>query len=160
ISTSPPVQVQYLRPPQIVQLTVFDPKTGQPMVGNKTTQPLVDLKAEVRSPLPLRPEKCRVAVNGQERPAKVTVPIQQPAPGTWIVLVKGVSLESGSAQGELKANEIHFFGSNAEGECLEAGRVNTVFQLPAEPPRVRILEPMDNVVVKDPELLVSIWIQS
>jgi WD40 repeat protein len=150
LSTSPPLQVRYLRPPHIVRLTAPE----------KTTKPILDLEAEVRSPLPLRPETVKVEVNGRERPAKVVIREGQPAPGTWTVVLSEVPLEPGSAKWEAKPNELRLRLSNAEAECPEPGRATVVFRPVVPPPEVRIVEPADGKVVNDPELLVSLWVRS
>jgi WD40 repeat protein len=150
LSTSAPLQVRYLRPPQVVRLKVPE----------KTTRPVLDLEAEVRSPLPLRPDTVKVEVNGRERPAKVEVAAQQPAPGTWTVLLREVTLDPGGAKWEAKPNELRLRLSNAEAECPEPGRATVLFRPVVPPPEVRIVEPADNMVVNDPELVVSLWVRS
>ncbi|HJT76705.1 MAG TPA: hypothetical protein VJ739_05840, partial [Gemmataceae bacterium] len=148
--TSEPLLLHYLRPPHVVALK---------RDGAEDNRPVVDLAAEVRSPLPLLADAVRVEVNGRARAGKVTVDQADGKAAT--VHVKGVPLDAGEEAGEATKNEIRLWVSNRDGECPEPGVLAVTYRPKQPPPSVEFLQPReDSITVYQPELPVRLLVRS
>lgn len=151
VFTSEPVLLRYLRPPRVVSLK---------RDGAEDARPVLDLVAEVRSPLPLKADTVRVEVNGKAR-AHGKVTVEQGGGAAATVHVKGVALDGGEEKGEATKNEIRLWVSNGDGECAAPDPLVVTFKPEQPPPSVEFLQPReDSITVAQPKVSVRILVRS
>jgi WD40 repeat protein len=140
-----PLDVRFLRPPRAIKF-VDAPR--------RSTKPVIDLTANVQSPLPLPKGAVRATVNG--RPSAAAAAVKQIKGAAWEVKLTGVPLDGKKGS----KNKIRLWVSNTDGESRKAAVRTVVFTGPPPPrPQVTILEP-GNVTVTDPEQTVRIRVRS
>jgi WD40 repeat protein len=150
VSTSEPVRVRFLRLPRIVKVTA-------PEVSRNHA---VNLEVLVRSPLRPLPASVKVEVNGKPRPVQASVVGEQPAPGTWVVTVKGVPLDAGPRPSGEVESHIRVAVSNAEGESRDPGTATVRYRPVKTPPQVTLLGPREDMVVGTADVTVRFRVNS
>src|SRR5205823_3323067 len=132
-----------------LQLTLLRPPHHlRAMVAKSSDKPLVELRAEVESALPLEAERVRGTVGSR---ALQGVKLTAPAAGTTWTLAAKVPLEPG-------ANEIRLEVGNAEGSCRAPGSWTVTYVPPAPPPpppEIAFLEPAASSGLSEYTLPVS-----
>lgn len=144
VGYSEELSLRYVRPPVVRKLKYT-------VVKDK---PLLDLEAEVFSPVPLLAESVRIAVNGRPT-ASDRVRIVPGEKNLWTVRLPGVPLEAGSREHEVLVRL-----SNVEAPCREAARLTVESAQVLSPPVVEFVEPRQDAVVSSGRVKVRFHIRS
>jgi WD40 repeat protein len=146
VEYSEEVPVQYVRPP-IVRTLKSD--------SDPRKQALLDLRAEVFSPTPLKDDSVQIKVNHRETTAnKVEI-----APGEkknlWTIRLRGVPLDAGRRE-----QEIALSLSNAEARCRSPLSLKVQSTEVLTPPEVAFLDPPPLTKVRTARVTIRFQVRS